>query len=209
MGGACGTSSLCGAVHRASARSALKATAYTGCEAAIEWLFAQQEAAEAVASSGAGAVALPAAAGSAKLKLVLIVNTSLRMGTGKIASQCCHGASSDVDTRVPAAAAVTKSSVLCGSLATATLGAYRNCVASGQSALVEQWCAMGEPTVVVKADENTLAAAAVACDSLGLPCWAVRDAGRTQVERGSFTVVAVGPGPVVVVNRVTGSLKLL
>ena len=44
---------------------------------------------------------------------------------------------------------------------------------------------------------------------LGLPCYMVADAGRTQIESGSITVLAVGPGSVSEVNQVTGNLKLL
>lgn len=44
--------------------------------------------------------------------------------------------------------------------------------------------------------------------SLGLAAHTIRDAGRTQIAAGSRTVLAVGPGPVSVVNSVTGQLKL-
>ena len=36
----------------------------------------------------------------------------------------------------------------------------------------------------------------------------VRDAGRTQVEAGSLTVVGIGPGPSLVVDTITKGLKL-
>lgn len=36
----------------------------------------------------------------------------------------------------------------------------------------------------------------------------VQDAGRTQVASGSKTVLAVGPGPESLIDKVTGHLKL-
>jgi hypothetical protein len=44
--------------------------------------------------------------------------------------------------------------------------------------------------------------------SLGLAANSIRDAGRTQIAAGSRTVLAVGPGPISVINSVTGQLKL-
>ena len=43
----------------------------------------------------------------------------------------------------------------------------------------------------------------------GLAAGVIADAGRTQVEAGSVTCLAVGPGPRSVVDRVSGGLKLL
>lgn len=37
----------------------------------------------------------------------------------------------------------------------------------------------------------------------------IRDAGRTQVPTGSLTVVAIGPGKLADVDKITGHLKLL
>lgn len=45
--------------------------------------------------------------------------------------------------------------------------------------------------------------------SLGLCARVIRDAGRTQIQAGSATVLGVGPGPKSVVDQVTGALKLL
>lgn len=43
----------------------------------------------------------------------------------------------------------------------------------------------------------------------GLNTYIVHDAGRTQVEAGSMTVAAIGPGDIDVIDEITGSLKLL
>jgi len=44
---------------------------------------------------------------------------------------------------------------------------------------------------------------------LKVPTHAVIDAGRTQIAAGSLTVLAVGPAPVDLIDRITGHLKLL
>jgi PTH2 family peptidyl-tRNA hydrolase len=43
----------------------------------------------------------------------------------------------------------------------------------------------------------------------GIPTFVVADAGRTQVQAGSKTVLAVGPGRKADIDSVTGKLSLL
>jgi PTH2 family peptidyl-tRNA hydrolase len=45
--------------------------------------------------------------------------------------------------------------------------------------------------------------------SLGVTAEAIADAGRTQIDPGSLTVLGVGPAPKSVVDQITGHLKLL
>lgn len=45
--------------------------------------------------------------------------------------------------------------------------------------------------------------------SLGLVAEVIADAGRTQIASGSHTVLGIGPAPKSVIDKVTGSLKLL
>ncbi|UKZ78374.1 hypothetical protein TrVFT333_006111 [Trichoderma virens FT-333] len=45
--------------------------------------------------------------------------------------------------------------------------------------------------------------------AMGLTAEVIQDAGRTQIEAGSMTVLGVGPGPKSLVDKVTGHLKLL
>ena len=46
-------------------------------------------------------------------------------------------------------------------------------------------------------------------DNLKIPNYLVRDAGRTEVEPGTITVCAVGPGRASEIDKITGSLDLL
>lgn len=43
----------------------------------------------------------------------------------------------------------------------------------------------------------------------GLTAEVIKDAGRTQIEAGSMTVLGVGPAPKSLVDEITGHLKLL
>jgi PTH2 family peptidyl-tRNA hydrolase len=43
----------------------------------------------------------------------------------------------------------------------------------------------------------------------GFNCCLIRDAGRTQIEPNSKTVLAIGPAPAREIDRITGHLKLL
>lgn len=44
--------------------------------------------------------------------------------------------------------------------------------------------------------------------SMGLVAKTITDAGRTQISAGTKTVTAIGPGPVKMIDYVTGHLKL-
>lgn len=45
--------------------------------------------------------------------------------------------------------------------------------------------------------------------SLGVTAEVIADAGRTQIDPGSLTVLGIGPAPKGVVDKITGHLKLL
>ena len=45
-------------------------------------------------------------------------------------------------------------------------------------------------------------------EKVGVQTAMVHDAGRTQIPAGTLTVMAVGPGPVYLIDKVTGHLKL-
>ncbi|RHZ81170.1 hypothetical protein Glove_123g191 [Diversispora epigaea] len=115
-----------------------------------------------------------------EMKLVLVVRNDLGMGKGKVAAQCSH----------------------------ATLGCYKK-LKKINSELLEAWETQGQPKVVLKANSREeLSLLEGKAKSLNLITKIISDAGRTQVEPGSQTVLGIGPGPIKLVNQVTGDLKL-
>merc|ERR1712059_57932 len=113
-------------------------------------------------------------------KMVLVVRNDLKMGKGKAAAQCCH----------------------------ATLSAYKQAKRKCPEVL-RTWESNGQPKVTVKCDsEDDLMLLLAQARSVGLVSAVIADAGRTQIAPGSKTVLAVGPGAGVLVDQVTGALKL-
>ncbi|XP_021606368.1 peptidyl-tRNA hydrolase 2, mitochondrial isoform X2 [Manihot esculenta] len=97
---------------------------------------------------------------------VLVVRQDLKMGSGKIASQCAHAAT----------------------------GMYSELMQS-QRSLLSRWEQRGQPKIVVTCkNQQEMNKLEEAADSIGLPTFVVADAGRTQVSAGSKTVLAIGPG---------------
>ncbi|KKY37244.1 putative peptidyl-trna hydrolase pth2 [Diaporthe ampelina] len=123
-------------------------------------------------------------------KLILVVRTDLGMTKGKIAAQCGH-----------ATLACFKSISKAARAAGPTSPAAR---------LLQRWERHGQAKVALQtksADEmHELMAKA---RSLGITAEVIADAGRTQIDPGSLTVLGVGPAPKSAVDQVTGHLKLL
>ncbi|KAL7150780.1 hypothetical protein ABFS83_05G136400 [Erythranthe nasuta] len=116
-----------------------------------------------------------------ELKMVLVVRQDLKMGSGKIASQCAHAAT----------------------------GMYSELIQSHRS-LVRKWELCGQAKIVVTCkNQQEMNKLKEAAESIGLPTFTVADAGRTQVSAGSKTVLAIGPGNKSAVDSVTGKLRLL
>ncbi|KAF8953793.1 hypothetical protein CPC16_007778 [Podila verticillata] len=113
-------------------------------------------------------------------RTITMDRSDLGMGKGKAAAQCCH----------------------------ATLANYKELAKKAPKTL-KQWeyCGQAKVTLKIENEEDMLLLQAQAM-SLGLAAHSIRDAGRTQIAAGSRTVLAVGPGPVSVINSVTGHLKL-
>ncbi|XP_063216173.1 peptidyl-tRNA hydrolase 2, mitochondrial-like [Bacillus rossius redtenbacheri] len=116
-------------------------------------------------------------------KMVFVVRTDLGMGKGKIAAQCAHAA----------------------------VDCYRLALRDREGVL-RAWEGQGMPKVTLKCTgegEEEIHELKVLARSLGLTACTIRDAGRTQVESGSLTVLGIGPGEISAIDQVTGHLKLL
>ncbi|KAJ1919827.1 hypothetical protein H4219_001736 [Mycoemilia scoparia] len=102
------------------------------------------------------------------------------MGKGKVAAQCSH----------------------------ATLACYK--IASKKyPQYVRQWESLGQAKITLKCNsEDEMLELEKQARQIGLPCRSIQDAGRTQIAAGSRTVLGIGPGPISLVNNVTGHLKL-
>ncbi|KAM4844225.1 peptidyl-tRNA hydrolase 2, mitochondrial [Thomomys bottae] len=117
---------------------------------------------------------------SGEYKMILVVRNDLKMGKGKVAAQCSHAA----------------------------VSAYKQ-IQRRNPQVLKQWEYCGQPKVVVKApDEETLIELLTHAKMLGLTVSLIQDAGRTQIEPGSRTVLGIGPGPADLIDKVTGHLKL-
>ena len=128
-------------------------------------------------------------------KMVLVVRTDLNMTKGKVAAQCAHAA------------------VAC----------YKKALKKTPT-LLKQWELFGQAKVTLKApnyedlapsDSNvkqsqdaSLEALASNAHKLGIVACIIHDAGRTQLERGSSTVLGIGPATSSTIDSVTGNLKL-
>ena len=72
------------------------------------------------------------------------------------------------------------------------------------------WDQGGYKKVTVKIDtEEDLIAICREAWEAGLPAFLVRDAGRTQLEKGTWTACAIGPAPSSLIDPFTWNLKLL
>jgi len=91
----------------------------------------------------------------------------------------------------------------------ATLACYKAAVRENPS-LIRHWERTGQAKIAVKCDsEESMMELQAIAKSLNLCARVVHDAGRTQIAAGSSTVLGIGPGPVSLVNQVTGHLRLL
>jgi PTH2 family peptidyl-tRNA hydrolase len=94
---------------------------------------------------------------------------------------------------------------LAAQVAHASLSAYEDTDERTRKA----WKGEGQKKVVLKASgEDQLFELADRAEREGLPNAVIRDAGHTQLEPGTATTVAIGPGEDEIVDRVTGDLSL-
>lgn len=118
---------------------------------------------------------------SGPVKLILIINNGLKMGKGKIAAQAGHAS------------------------VQATLKAgEKNPLA------LQAWLSSGQKKVCLRGDDaDHLLALEKQAKEAGLLTSKIHDAGHTQIPSGSLTVLAIGPCQDELLEKITGTLKLL
>lgn len=117
---------------------------------------------------------------SKSIKQVIVVRADLGMGRGKIAAQASH----------------------------ASLEAYKKAKAKNQ-VLVERWEHGGMEKVVLKVSSEQELLDLFERVRRILPCALITDAGRTQLDSGTKTCLGIGPWEEEIIDKFTGSLKLL
>lgn len=121
--------------------------------------------------------------GKGDYKMVFVVRNDLGMSKGKMASQCAHA------------------TLLCYKTA------MENCPES-----VKLWSYTGQAKIALKVDGNgdeEILKLVIKANELGVVNAIVRDAGRTQINSGTITVLGLGPSPAKLIDQVSGHLKLL
>lgn len=115
-------------------------------------------------------------------KMVFVVNTSLKMGAGKMAAQVGHAA----------------------------VALYRLCQQGKQgNVALEQWNEHGEMKIVLKGEDTAQLEELhkKAAETQDIFAYLVHDAGHTQIPAGSRTVLGLF-GQIEAVDQITGHLKL-
>ena len=98
------------------------------------------------------------------VKQIIVVRTEIQMGKGKMAAQAWH----------------------------ASLGAYKK-IKKTDSKLVSLWESEGEAKIVLRGNLEEVIDLKKWADAKKLPSYLVSDAGRTQLEPGTITALAIGP----------------
>jgi peptidyl-tRNA hydrolase, PTH2 family len=115
------------------------------------------------------------------LKQVIAVRRDIAMGRGKLAAQVAHAAVSAAEK-----------------------------AHSTRQNWFSTWFSTGQAKVVVKVGSlEDLIQLENHARTIGLPTVSVKDMGLTQIPPGTVTCIGIGPGPVDLIDKVTGHLKLL
>jgi PTH2 family peptidyl-tRNA hydrolase len=114
-------------------------------------------------------------------KLVILMRNDLKMTKGKIAAQAGHAS-------VNCALSIKKK----------------------DSKMFDKWALNGQTKIVLRVDsEQELFDFKAIADAQNINNSLIRDAGRTQIEPGTYTCLGIGPAPSSVLDKITGELKML
>ncbi len=116
-----------------------------------------------------------------KYKQVIVVRADLKMSPGKLATQVAHGSVASAER-----------------------------ARRGKQEWFKAWLGEGQKKAVVKVSgDEELRELEVHAKELGLPCGLIQDAGLTELPPNTTTVLAVGPAPSELVDKITSRLPLL
>jgi PTH2 family peptidyl-tRNA hydrolase len=122
-------------------------------------------------------------------KMALVVRTDLDMRKGKIAAQCSHAAVGLVTSQLNPTSQYNRK-----------VWDWLNGTPSQTKVVLR----LEGDNQLDKIDEL-----ADLCELEGVQYTIIQDAGRTQVEPGSVTVIGIGPDEDSKIDKITGDLKLL
>jgi len=113
-------------------------------------------------------------------KMVILMRNDLKMGKGKAAAQAAHAA-------VVCALSIKKK----------------------DPAAFDRWMLSGQTKIVLRVDsERDLFEFKAIADAQGINNAIIRDAGRTQLEPGTYTCLGLGPDESSALDKITGELKM-
>lgn len=117
-----------------------------------------------------------------EVRLAICIRKDLKMTKGKTVAQSCH----------------------------ATLACFRSLSQSIQGMkIIDKWLYRGQAKITLQIEnEEHLQELWMKAKELGVMACPIRDAGRTQVDPGTVTVIGIGPAPKSVLDQITGGLKL-
>ena len=114
-------------------------------------------------------------------KVVVLVRQDVKMSKGKTAAQACHAA-------VSCAVQAMKR----------------------QPSVFSEWDSIGQKIVCLKvASQKELFEFKAIADAQKLITGLICDAGRTEIEPGTFTCMGIGPAKQSVLDKITGELSML